>query len=127
MVLPKRLARFNRVATNRLARHLAGWLPWMGLVEHQGRKSGRTYRTPVNVFRSGDGFVLALTYGPDTDWVKNVLAAGGGRLITRRKTYAVSEPRLVHDESRGDMPGVVRRILKVVDVNDFLYLQARPQ
>ncbi|SDX26633.1 deazaflavin-dependent oxidoreductase, nitroreductase family [Amycolatopsis xylanica] len=125
MVLPKRLARFNRVATNKIARHIAGWLPWMGLVEHQGRKSGRTYRTPVNVFRAEDGFVLALTYGPDTDWVKNVLVNGGGQLITRRKTYAVSEPRLVRDESRGAMPFGVRQILKAVDVADFMYLKAR--
>jgi len=49
----------------------------MGLVVHRGRRSGRVYDTPVLVFPADDGYVIALTYGPDTDWIRNVLAAGG--------------------------------------------------
>lgn len=51
-------------------------MPGLGVVVHQGRRSGKEYQTPVNVFAAPDGYVLALTYGADTDWVKNVLAAG---------------------------------------------------
>src|SRR3569833_2968856 len=70
MVLSKRVARFNRVATNQVLKHVAGWAPGFAMVVHKGRKSGREFRTPVNVFRSKDGFVVALTYGPGADWVK---------------------------------------------------------
>ena len=39
-----------------------------------------------------DGYLLALTYGPDSDWVKNVLAAGGCELVTRGAPSAWSRP-----------------------------------
>lgn len=123
MVLPKRVARFNRVATNQVLKHVAGWAPGFGMVVHKGRKSGREYRTPVNVFRTKDGFVVALTYGPDADWVKNVLAAGGCTLVVRRKNLTVHGAELVHDESRQAMPVPVRQVLGLLDVNDFLLLK----
>jgi deazaflavin-dependent oxidoreductase (nitroreductase family) len=47
------------------------------MVVHRGRRSGRRYRTPVLAFRVDDGYVVALFYGADRDWVRNVLAAGG--------------------------------------------------
>ena len=57
------------------------WLPNFGVVVHVGRKSGRAYRTPVNVFSTGERqFVFALTYGPKTEWVQNLLASGGAHL-----------------------------------------------
>ena len=123
MVLPKGLARFNRVVTNRINKHVVGWAPGFGMIVHKGRKSGREYRTPLNVFRTDDGFVVALTYGPDADWVKNVLAAESCTLITRRRNYRVHSPRIVHDESRKAMPAGVRQILGLVNVDDFLVLK----
>lgn len=63
-------------------------------------RSGRRYMTPVNVFAAEDGYVFALTYGPDTDWVKNVVAASGCELHTRRRTIQLVSPRLCHDQSR---------------------------
>ena len=57
-------------------------MPGFGVVVHHGRHSGRRYQTPVNVFPAKDGYLLALTYGQDTDWVKNALAAGGCELRT---------------------------------------------
>jgi len=122
MVLSKRVARFNRVVTNRVTKPFVGWLPGFGMVLHKGRRSGREYRTPLNVFRTPGGYVVALTYGPDADWVKNVVAAGGCELITRRRTHSLTDPRIVRDETRAGMPVVVRRILKANDVSDFLHL-----
>lgn len=49
----RRLAPFNKHVTNRLTLPLAPRLPWLGVVAHVGRRSGRTYRTPVNVFSNG--------------------------------------------------------------------------
>ncbi|WP_326567223.1 nitroreductase family deazaflavin-dependent oxidoreductase [Amycolatopsis rhabdoformis] len=123
MVLPERLAQFNRVVTNRVTGPFAGWLPGFGIVVHRGRRSGKEFRTPLNVFRSSNGFVVALTYGTDTDWVKNVLAAGQAELLTRGEKCHVTQPRLVHDESRRPMPPGVRQFLGLVGVEDFLLLK----
>src|ERR1700747_688030 len=72
------LARINIAFTNRITGLFAGWLPGFGILTHVGRKSGKVYRTPINVFRAPGGFIIALTYGGQSEWVKNVLAAGGG-------------------------------------------------
>ena len=77
MPLPRRLAQLNRTFTNRILGPLAAYLPWFGVVHHRGRSSGSAYTTPVNVFGDGDRFVIALTYGADTDWLHNITVAGG--------------------------------------------------
>ena len=56
------LAKINIIFTNRITSLFAGWLPGFGILTHVGRKSGKVYRTPVNVFRAPNGFVVALTY-----------------------------------------------------------------
>jgi deazaflavin-dependent oxidoreductase (nitroreductase family) len=123
---PRWLARFNRRFTNRVFTQLAGRAPGFGIVTHRGRRSGTLYRTPVNVFRRGDRFVVALTYGPASDWVKNVLAAGECRLRTRGRGLYLTDPRLFHDETRRTLPRPVQAILGLVGVTDFLELRASP-
>lgn len=77
----------------------AGWLPPFGIVEHVGRRSGKPYRTPVNVFNTEadgkPGVAILLTYGPDRDWLKNLKAAGGGRLRSKGKSFGIADPRVV--------------------------------
>jgi hypothetical protein len=75
----------------------------------------------VNVFRQPDGFLIALTYGRDSEWVKNVLSAGGCQLETRRLVYH-SAPTIVHDPTRRQFPLPVRMILWIVGANDFMRL-----
>jgi deazaflavin-dependent oxidoreductase (nitroreductase family) len=122
MPLPRAVARINRRVTNRLLTGLATRLPGFGVVVHTGRRSRRQYRTPVSVFRRGDRFTIALTYGLNSDWVRNVLAEGGCALETRGRTLRLSRPRLYHDESRRAVPTPVRLVLGLVNVNDFLEL-----
>jgi deazaflavin-dependent oxidoreductase (nitroreductase family) len=122
MPLPRSLARANRRVTNRLLGGLATRLPLFGVVVHTGRRSRRQYRTPVNVFRRGDRYIIALTYGSNADWVRNVLADGGCTLETRRRTLRLSSPQLFHDETRHAVPAPVRLILGIIDVYDFLEL-----
>ena len=122
MPLPRSVALFNRRVTNRLLGGLATRLPGFGVVIHIGRKSRRQYRTPVNVFRRGDRYIIALTYGPDADWVRNVLAEDGCTLETRGQMFRLARPRLYHDESRRPAPAPVRLVLGLVNVNDFLEL-----
>lgn len=114
----------NRVGLNRVVRYIAPWLPGLGLVVHVGRRSGTVYRTPVNVFTSDGHYTFALTYGPDTDWVRNVRAAGGCELITRRRRVRLREPRIVHDETRAAIRPLERQVLKLLRVCDFLVMDA---
>ncbi|KZS57073.1 nitroreductase family deazaflavin-dependent oxidoreductase [Mycobacterium ostraviense] len=99
MQLPQRLARFNRHVTNPIQRMWAGWLPPFATIEHVGRRSGKPYRTPVNAFEATvDGkpaVAVVLTYGPDRDWLKNLRAAGGGRMRRRARTFGITDPRVV--------------------------------
>src|SRR6478735_1213752 len=88
---------------NPISRRFIYLLPGFALIGYTGRKSGTTFRTPMNAFRHGDDYVFALTYGPDVQWVKNVLAAGGCELVTRGRTIRLIEPRLVHDPGRSLM------------------------
>jgi deazaflavin-dependent oxidoreductase (nitroreductase family) len=120
MPLPRWLGRFNRVVTNRILGLGAGRLPGFGIITHQGRRSGRRYRTPVGVFRRPGQIVIALTYGPNVDWVRNVLAAGHAEIITRRRTYRLVNPRLVEDAERSLASPPVRPILRALDVDAFL-------
>jgi deazaflavin-dependent oxidoreductase (nitroreductase family) len=122
MPLSRAVARFNRRVTNRLLGPLAPRLPAFGVVVHTGRKTGRPYRTPVNVFRRPGGYVIALTYGPDADWVRNVLAEGGCTLETRGRTLRLTRPRLFRDERRRRVPAPVRVVLGLSEVADFLDL-----
>jgi deazaflavin-dependent oxidoreductase (nitroreductase family) len=84
MRLPQWLAEFNRHFTNPIQRLWAGFVPGMGIIEHVGRKSGKPYRTPVDVFPTDDGLAILLTYGPDRDWAKNLAAANGGKVKLRQ-------------------------------------------
>jgi deazaflavin-dependent oxidoreductase (nitroreductase family) len=123
MPIPSRLRQWNKVGLNRATRHIAPWLPGFGVVVHRGRRSGRRYQTPVNVFPTEDGFLFALTYGPDTDRVRNVVAAGGCELHTRGRTVQLKSPRLHHDESRRGIRPVERQLLRLLGVADFLTLK----
>ena len=121
-LLKRPVAAFHRAITNRMARPFASRLPGFGVVTNAGRNSGKLYRTPVNVFREPGGFLIALTYGRDSGWVRNVLAAGRCQLETRRVTYQLSEPVIVNDPTRRRFPLLVRVVLGLIDANDYLQL-----
>jgi deazaflavin-dependent oxidoreductase (nitroreductase family) len=116
------LAKINIAFTNRITGLFAGWLPGFGILKHLGRKSGRVYRTPVNVFRASNGFIIALTYGSQSEWVKNVFATGGCELRTRGKRYELSAPKVVRDSTRKRFPFPVRLVLRTVGANEYMEL-----
>lgn len=122
MPLSSRVAQFNRRFTNRLLRPLARWMPGFALISHTGRRSGVTYRTPINAFRTADGYRIALTYGPDRDWVRNVLAAGGCTLIVRGRPFPMVNPRLVDAPGSRWAPLPVRAILRRIGASQCLDL-----
>lgn len=122
--LPHWLARVNVRFSNRFMRPIAARLPWFCVLEHVGRSSGTARRTALMAFRRDpDRWVIALTYGTEVQWLRNVLAAGGCRLLTRGRWVDVGEPRRVHDPSRSRVPWIVRIPLAVLRVDEFLELR----
>jgi deazaflavin-dependent oxidoreductase (nitroreductase family) len=96
------------------------------MVTHVGRRSGAVRRTPVNIFPHGAGYAIALTYGRDSEWVKNVEAAGGCVVETRGRQVRLARPTVVHDPSRRMVPWPVRVVLRLIGVTDFLVLEVAP-
>jgi deazaflavin-dependent oxidoreductase (nitroreductase family) len=122
MPAPRWLARFNLHVTNRILGPLALYVPGMGVIVHVGRKTQRVHRTPVLIFRQGNRFVIALTYGRESEWVRNVIAQNGCLLETQGKSTQLASPYLYSDNKRRAMPGLVRLMLGLINVSDFLEL-----
>jgi deazaflavin-dependent oxidoreductase (nitroreductase family) len=114
---------FTTRIVNPITRLFAGWVPGFGILTYPGRKSGRRYRTPMNVFRRGDAYVFALTYSSNVDWVKNILAAGECSLRTIGRDVRLVEPELFVDPQRREMPLVVRSFLRLMRVTEFMRMR----
>jgi deazaflavin-dependent oxidoreductase (nitroreductase family) len=124
MQLPQWLARFNRHVTNPIQRLWAGWAPAMGILEHVGRRSGNAYRTPLNVFSTDEGVAVLLTYGPNRDWLKNLTAAGTGRMRRYGKTFTVTDPRVMtKEEAAPSVKGLWRPIFSMLPFEKALLLR----
>lgn len=127
---PRTRMRFIRPFTTRvvnpITRLFAGWAPWFGILTYRGRKSGKIYRTPMNVFRRGDGYVFALTYGSDVDWVKNVVAAGECFVRTRGRDVHLVEPEVFVDPRQRQVPALIRGFLRINRVTEFMRMRIAP-
>jgi deazaflavin-dependent oxidoreductase (nitroreductase family) len=88
MQLSRRVARFNKLVNNRIQGLYAWLLPPWAVILHRGRHSGRDYRTPVLAFKHGDTVVVALLYGDESDWLRNLMA-GPGCIVRAGRTFAV--------------------------------------
>jgi deazaflavin-dependent oxidoreductase (nitroreductase family) len=101
MKLSRRVARFNKLINNRVQGIYAWILPPWAVVLHRGRRSGRPYRTPLLAFKRDRTLVIALLYGEESDWLRNLRAAGGGRVVRAGRTYELSAPRVVDTSAAG--------------------------
>ncbi len=123
MGMPNRLIDFNRRYYNPAVRWLAAWLPTMGVLYHTGRKSGKEYRTVLNVFRCPQGYACAIAYGRESDWVQNVLHAGSCDVVTMGRRVRMIRPRIVVDETRRLLPALWRPMLRWLKITDFMVLE----
>jgi deazaflavin-dependent oxidoreductase (nitroreductase family) len=118
--IPTAVTQLNKRLLNKALVHLAGH-GWFVEVEHVGRRSGHTYRVPIMAFDGGDVVTVALTYGPQVDWLANLRAAHGGRMHLRSQLLTLGEPRdLPEDEGRARMPQPPRAMLPVLGCHDYV-------
>jgi deazaflavin-dependent oxidoreductase (nitroreductase family) len=124
MPIPKYIAFINKHVTNRFFFLFAKWLPPFAIVNHRGRRSGRRYRTPILAFPTETGFVFALTYGRDVDWVRNLMAADSGRLEYKGSEVPIHMIRFAkYDDVLELFPQLVRLPLGLISVEDCLLVE----
>ncbi len=116
-----RVRRFVNRYMNPVMRPVVKKLPFFAIVTHRGRKTGRSYRTPVNVFRRGNEYFFFLTYGSDSQWVKNVLANGSCSIETRGRVVELVDPELITDPELRPAPPAVRFLeRRIAGVTQYL-------
>jgi deazaflavin-dependent oxidoreductase (nitroreductase family) len=114
--------RFHRAVGNPLQMRSAGTPgTFASVIRHQGRRTGRTYETPVWAAPTEDGFVIAIVYGSRTDWLKNVLASGAAAIVHEGEACPVDQPEIVPMESaRAYFPATLQRIHRRIRVDRCL-------
>ena len=118
----------NKHVTNKILIHVAGKkFGHFAILSHVGRKSGKLYRNPIIAEPVKQGFVIALTYGKNVDWCKNVLAKEGCSLYWKNKEYTLINPEFI-DQETGLMafPAMLRSVLRNKDL-PYLRLEIQPK
>jgi deazaflavin-dependent oxidoreductase (nitroreductase family) len=112
-----------RGVANRLFLRISGkWLRAYSIVIHTGRTSGREYRNPVSAYPLGDGFVIPVLYGMDSQWVRNVLATGRLTLRTKGRDHALERPSIISStEALGAFPALLRRHYRAQSIREFVW------
>lgn len=86
-------------ATEPIATALAGrrFFPLWAVIHHVGRKSGAEYALPVAIVPTTDPrtILIGLPWGADTNWARNVVAAGGATLTWKGADVGATAPRIV--------------------------------
>lgn len=97
------------------------------MLRHVGRKSGKAYENPILVWRVADGFIIELTYGRHTDWLRNLQAAPRGMLRWRRREFTFQTPVFV-DEETGlrALPPPISFIFRTIGGHEFVKLTDLP-
>lgn len=100
------------------------WLPIWAQVKHKGRRSGKEYAIPVAVLAKPDRFIISLPWGPQTNWVQNVMAANGCTIVWKGADHPVTRPRLVDKAVALEAANVIERaVLSRANFPAFLQLQ----
>ena len=112
----------NKYLLNPLMLRLAGRRWWYAsVVEHTGRRSGKTYATPIVADRVGEHLIIPLPYGTQVDWVRNVLSAGEATVVRKGQTYRVTAPELISaTQALPLLPRDRRRTFEKVSIGHFL-------
>ena len=117
--------RMNRSLTNPRVMRTAGTeATQTSVIQHVGRKSGRTYETPVDIIETATGLLIALPYGTRADWLRNVMAAGSATVVTHGERVDVDRPTIVATaDVAGQIPAKAMRTLRLFGVSQCLHLE----
>jgi deazaflavin-dependent oxidoreductase (nitroreductase family) len=119
------IRRMNRSVTNPRVMRTAGTAATQtSVIAHVGRKSGRTYETPIDIIETPTGMLVALPYGTRADWVRNVLDAGSATVLTQGVRVEVNSPTVVAiSDVAGSIPRGTMRMLRLFGVSQCLHLE----
>ncbi len=123
----KRVRTFVKHFVNPLMRNVARSSRGpFALLRHIGRRSGKTYEIPMMVWQVEDGFVIALTYGPHVDWLRNLQAAGKGSLRWHQQEYVFQKPEPLDAKTALPvLPPFIQYVLRLRNVQDFVKLSSQ--
>jgi hypothetical protein len=112
-----------KAVSNRVLLHISGRaLREYSIVRHTGRISGREFRNPVSAYPLGDGFVIPVLYGRQSQWVLNVLATGNLVLRTKGRDHVLERPELIGpDQALSGFPGWQQWMLRRRSITDFVW------
>lgn len=117
--------RMNRSLTNpRVMRTAGNAGTQTSVIEHVGRRSGKTYETPVDIIETTTRLLIALPYGARTDWLRNVLAAGAATVVSGGERIPVERPAVVATADVEELiPVRTLRTLRLFGVSQCLSLE----
>lgn len=96
---------------------------YAGVLHHVGRKSGIRYETPLGFVSTDNGFAVLLPYGPNTDWMRNLIAAGSATVTHEGDDIEVHNPRVVPTTAMLEsLPAGDRRFARLFGIKDCLVL-----
>jgi deazaflavin-dependent oxidoreductase (nitroreductase family) len=123
----KRLRTFVKHFVNPLLRNFAHASRGpFALLRHVGRRSGKTYEIPIMVWRVEDGFVIALTYGPQVDWLRNLQAVDQGSLLWHKHEYVLQKPEFIDAKTALQaLPPFIKQILRLRGAHEFVKLASQ--
>jgi len=102
-------------------------LPVFAIIYHRGRRSGRSYTTPVGARPTAGGFVIPLTFGEQADWLRNVQTAGGCVIRWKGVNYPVIEPVVVDWATvRSAFYPLERVVVPLIGIEHFVRLRHAP-
>ena len=116
---------FNKYFFNKITLKFAGLRgsPF-SIVEHRGRKTGKSYSTPVVTIRTEDRFYIPLAYGENVDWLKNVLHTNECIIQLRGDSIIMTKPRVVNASNAIIMfPQFQRKLFRFFRVEKFLEIR----
>ncbi|GIF51359.1 deazaflavin-dependent oxidoreductase (nitroreductase family) [Asanoa ferruginea] len=97
----------------------------LAVIHHVGRRSGRSYETPVMAFPAPEGWVVALIYGDDVQWLRNARGAGGVALTRAGQRHPVGEVRQLDAPTGAPLvPAWARAVLRPARVRGYVLLVA---
>jgi deazaflavin-dependent oxidoreductase (nitroreductase family) len=122
------VSQFGQHVLNPIMAHMAGSRFWYtALLRHTGRRSGNSYATPLMAMRVSDGFLVALPYGTNVDWLRNLQAAGRAPLQLRGQTYEIGDPVIVDPATAlPQLSAIMRNTVRRFGAKNYVKLKSVP-